>query len=104
MWPIRALREPKTTGALARRLRGGGHPSSQTQLPQTLLQAAQEVDSRDPRQIVETVYDKLFDIFGLWRERSHDLQVQGLRARLASRVALCTTSVSGSTTNSVALV
>ena len=38
------------------------------------------------RQIVETVYDKLFNTFGLWRERAHDLQ--GLRARLAARVAL----------------
>jgi len=38
------------------------------------------------RQIVETVYDKLFNAFGLWRERPHDLQ--GLRARLAARVAL----------------
>jgi hypothetical protein len=38
------------------------------------------------RQVVESVYDKLFNIFGLWRERPHDLQ--GLRARLASRVAL----------------
>ena len=38
------------------------------------------------RQIVETVYDKLFNAFGLWRERPHELV--GLRARLASRVAL----------------
>jgi len=38
------------------------------------------------RQIVETVYDKLFNIFGLWRERPHELG--GLRARLAARVAL----------------
>jgi hypothetical protein len=38
------------------------------------------------RQIVETVYDKLFNTFGLWRERPHELQ--GLRARLAARVAL----------------
>lgn len=38
------------------------------------------------RQIVETVYDKLFNAFGLWNERPHDLQ--GLRARLAARVAL----------------
>jgi Transposase DDE domain len=38
------------------------------------------------RQIVETVYDKLFNTFGLWRERPHE--IQGLRARLASRVAL----------------
>jgi len=38
------------------------------------------------RQIVETVYDKLFNTFGLWRERPHELN--GLRARLAARVAL----------------
>lgn len=38
------------------------------------------------RQIVETVYDKLFNAFGLWKERPHELQ--GLRARLAARVAL----------------
>ena len=38
------------------------------------------------RQIVEAVYDKLFNAFGLWRERPHELE--GLRARLAARVAL----------------
>lgn len=38
------------------------------------------------RQIVESVYDKLFNTFGLWRERPHELK--GLRARLAARVAL----------------
>jgi len=38
------------------------------------------------RQVVETVYDKLFNAFGLWRERPHELD--GLRARLAARVAL----------------
>jgi hypothetical protein len=38
------------------------------------------------RQIVETVYDKLFNAFGLWRERPHE--IGGLRARLAARVAL----------------
>lgn len=38
------------------------------------------------RQIVETVYDKLLNTFGLHRERPHDLS--GLRARLAARVAL----------------
>ena len=38
------------------------------------------------RQIIETVYDKLFNTFGLWRERPHE--IEGLRARLASRVAL----------------
>jgi hypothetical protein len=26
------------------------------------------------RQIVESVYDKLFNTFGLWRERPHELQ------------------------------
>jgi hypothetical protein len=38
------------------------------------------------RQIVESVYDKLFNTFGLWRERPHELS--GLRARLAARIAL----------------
>ena len=38
------------------------------------------------RQIVESVYEKLFNTFGLWRERPHELQ--GSRARLAARVAL----------------
>ncbi len=38
------------------------------------------------RQIAETVYDKLFNTFGLYRERPHELG--GLRARLAARVAL----------------
>jgi hypothetical protein len=38
------------------------------------------------RQIVDTVYDKLFNTLGLWRERPHE--IGGLRARLASRVAL----------------
>jgi hypothetical protein len=38
------------------------------------------------RQIVETVYEKLFNTLGLWRERPHE--IGGLRALLASRVAL----------------
>ncbi len=38
------------------------------------------------RQIVQTVYDKLLNIFGLHRERPDELS--GLRARLAARVAL----------------
>ncbi len=38
------------------------------------------------RQIIESVYDKLFNAFGLRRERPHELS--GLRARLAARVAL----------------
>ncbi len=38
------------------------------------------------RQIIETVYEKLHDTFGLRRERPHDMA--GLRTRLAARVAL----------------
>jgi len=38
------------------------------------------------RQIVETVYDKLLNTFGLHRERPHE--ISGVRARLAARVAL----------------
>ena len=38
------------------------------------------------RQIVESVYEKLFTTFGLWRERPHELE--GLRSRLTARVAL----------------
>lgn len=38
------------------------------------------------RQIVETVYDKLLNAFGLYRERPHEMS--GVRARLAARVAL----------------
>ncbi len=38
------------------------------------------------RQIVESVYDKLLETFGLHRERPHELG--GVRARLAARVAL----------------
>ena len=38
------------------------------------------------RQIIESVYEKLFNAFGLWQERPHELS--GLRARLAARVAL----------------
>ena len=37
-------------------------------------------------QIVETVYEKHHNTFGLRRERAHD--IGGLRARLAARVAL----------------
>ena len=38
------------------------------------------------RQIVETVYEKLLNTFGLARERPHELQ--GLRTRLAAKVGL----------------
>jgi hypothetical protein len=51
------------------------------------------------RQIVETVYDKLFNAFGLWQERPHEMG--GLRARLAAIPWHCIPSASGSTTNSV---
>jgi hypothetical protein len=40
------------------------------------------------RQIVESVYDKLFNAFGLHRERPHELS--GLRARLAARAVAST--------------
>ena len=53
------------------------------------------------RQIVETVYDKLFNAFGLWGERPHE--IEGLRARLAAIPWLCTTFVSGSMSISVGL-
>jgi hypothetical protein len=38
------------------------------------------------RQIAESIHDKLFNSFGLWRKRPHN--ITGLRARLAARVAL----------------
>ncbi len=38
------------------------------------------------RQVIESVYDKLLDTFGLARERPHHLT--GFRARLAAKVAL----------------
>jgi hypothetical protein len=50
------------------------------------------------RQIVETVYDKLFNTFGLWRERPHELQ--GFCGLAWRRELLCTISASGSTSNS----
>ena len=64
-----------------------GDPSAQAQLqeseagPSALRRWVASI-----RQIVETVYDKLFNTFGLWRERPHE--IEGLRARLAARVAL----------------
>ncbi len=38
------------------------------------------------RQIVESVYDKLFNTFGFWGERPHELE--GLLACLVATVAL----------------
>jgi hypothetical protein len=38
------------------------------------------------RRIVESVYEKLHNTFGLRRERPHD--ISGLRVRLAARIAL----------------
>jgi hypothetical protein len=52
------------------------------------------------RQIIESVYDKLFSVFGLWRERPHELS--GLRARLAEIPWRCTITVRGSTSSLVA--
>jgi len=68
-------------------LRGAHHPPAQAQSsrkrswPKRLRRWVAGI-----RQIVESVYDKLFNAFGLWRERPHELS--GLRARLAARVAL----------------
>jgi len=50
------------------------------------------------RQIVERVYDKLFNAFGLWRERPHIWKSCELVWQQGS---LCTTSVCGSRVNSV---
>jgi len=72
---------------MARSLRGAGHLPSQTRRthkrswPKRLRRWAASI-----RQIVETVYEKLHATFGLRGERPHELQ--GLRARLAARVAL----------------
>ena len=72
---------------VARRLRSVRHPSPpqrnsrKRSWPKRLRRWVASI-----RQVVETVYDKLFNAFGLWRERPHELD--GLRARLAARVAL----------------
>jgi hypothetical protein len=72
---------------LARSLRSGGNPSAQAQLQKAkLVQASEEVGCRDTSDCIETVYNKLFNTFGLWGERPHE--IEGLRARLAARVAL----------------
>jgi hypothetical protein len=49
-------------------------------------QAPEALGSRYSSDRGELIYDKLFNAFGLWRERPHELS--GLRARLAARVAL----------------
>ena len=67
-------------------LRGAGDPSAQAQLQKAKLVQPLRRWVAAIRQIVETVYDKLFNTFGLWRERAHE--IEGLRARLAARVAL----------------
>jgi hypothetical protein len=72
---------------VTRKLRGTRHPSAQTQLQKAkLVQTLEAVDRGHPPDRGENVYDKLFNAFGLWRERPHELE--GLRARLAARVAL----------------
>ena len=72
---------------MARKLRGTHHPPAQTQLPQeALLQATEALGGLHPPNHRELLYDELFNTFGLWRERPHELG--GLRARLAARVAV----------------
>ena len=57
------------------------------QLPQaTLVRTFEVVDRGHPPNSGELLYDKLFNTFGLWRERPHELR--GLRVRLAARVVL----------------
>jgi hypothetical protein len=51
-----------------------------------LVQAFEALGGLHPPNRRESVYDKLFNAFGLRRERPHELL--GLRARLAARVAL----------------
>ena len=67
-------------------LRGATHLPAQTQRPPGVAQAFEALGGLHPPDRRESAYDKLFNAFGLWRERPHDLQ--GLRARLAARVAL----------------
>jgi hypothetical protein len=71
---------------MARRLRGGGQSTPPKRNSRKPWSKRLRKWIAGIRQVVESVYEKLFNIFGLWRERPHDLQ--GLRARLASRVAL----------------
>ena len=51
-----------------------------------MAQALEAVGRWHPPDRGELLYDKLFNTFGLWRERPHELE--GLRARLAARIAL----------------
>ena len=81
----KGFEEPKTIGAGLKNTQQA-HPSSQTQLWQTWSKQLRKWIA-GIRQVVESVYDKLFNIFGLWRERPHDPRVSRW-ARLASRVAL----------------
>jgi hypothetical protein len=85
-WSTRASRGQITTsggsGATERSLA----LRAQTQRPRGVAQAFEALGSGDPPDRRELLYDKLFNTFGLWRERPH--QLQGLRARLAARVAL----------------
>ena len=82
----KAFEAPRIMSAVARSLRSAGHPPAQTQQSQALAQALEAVVGRHPPDREELVYDKLFNTFGLHRERSHEMT--GLRARLAARVAL----------------
>ena len=51
-----------------------------------MAQALEALGGLHPPDRGDGLYDKLFNTFGLWRERPHELS--GLRARLAARVAL----------------
>jgi hypothetical protein len=86
----RALRELKTTGVgrSATELRSSILPSATLKSPGPSKPWSKRLRQwvASLRQIVETVYEKLFNAFGLWRERPHE--IGGLRARLAARVAL----------------
>ena len=88
-WGLRCrqgLRGRRKPPALVRELWCRCHPSAQAQLQKAKLVQRLRRWVAGIRQIVETVFDKLFNTFGLWRERPHE--IAGLRARLAARVAL----------------
>ena len=67
-------------------LRGAAYLSTQTQRLAGMAQALEAVGRWHPPDRGELIYDKLFNAFGLWRERPHELE--GLRSRLAARVTL----------------
>jgi hypothetical protein len=62
------------------------HPPKRNSRKRSWLKRLRRWVAAGLRQIVESVYDKLLNTFGLHRERPH--QLSGLRARLAARLAL----------------